>query len=120
MTCSPLREAADQAPPPSVLGPLWWVVAGWAELPRLRWRGVPSLAVRGVLAQVPSRGCAAGVGLAAHSVPLQRFAPEGAPGKSASLWQLGIEAQELTTAIGQLAEQLRPMTTTPVPRPRRA
>ena len=37
---------------------------------------------------------------------LQRVAPEGAPGKSASLWQLGIEAQELTTAIGLLAEQL--------------
>jgi hypothetical protein len=37
---------------------------------------------------------------------LQRFAPQGAPGKSASLWQLGIEAQELTTTIGQLAEQL--------------
>ena len=26
--------------------------------------------------------------------------------RSSSLWQLGIEAQELTTAIGQLAEQL--------------
>jgi hypothetical protein len=37
---------------------------------------------------------------------LRRVAPQGAPGKSASLWQLGIEAQELTTAIGQLAEQL--------------
>jgi len=37
---------------------------------------------------------------------LQRVAPEGAPGRSASLWQLGIEAQELTTTIGQLAEQL--------------
>ena len=37
---------------------------------------------------------------------LQRVAPEGAPGKSGSLWQLGIEAQELTTTIGQLAEQL--------------
>ena len=37
---------------------------------------------------------------------LQRVAPQGAPGKSASLWQLGIEAQELTTAIGQLAQQL--------------
>jgi hypothetical protein len=37
---------------------------------------------------------------------LQRVAPQGAPGKSASLGQLGIEAQELTTAIGQLAEQL--------------
>ena len=37
---------------------------------------------------------------------LQRVAPQGAPGKALSLWQLGIEAQELTTAIGQLAEQL--------------
>jgi hypothetical protein len=37
---------------------------------------------------------------------LQRVAPKGAPGKSGSLWQLGIEAQELTTAIGLLAEQL--------------
>jgi len=36
----------------------------------------------------------------------QRAAPQGAPGKSASLWQLGIEAQELTAAIAQLAEQL--------------
>jgi len=43
---------------------------------------------------------------AGPSCTLQRVAPEGAPGKSASLWQLGIEAQELTTAIGQLAEQL--------------
>ncbi len=37
---------------------------------------------------------------------LQRVAPQGAPGRSGSLWQLGIEAQELTAAIGQLAEQL--------------
>jgi len=37
---------------------------------------------------------------------LQRVAPQGAPGRSASLWQLGIEAQELTTTISQLAEQL--------------
>ena len=37
---------------------------------------------------------------------LQRVAPQGAPGKSASFWQLGIEAQKLTTAIGQLAEKL--------------
>jgi hypothetical protein len=37
---------------------------------------------------------------------LQRVTPQGAPGRSGSLWQLGIEAQELTTAIGQLAEQL--------------
>jgi len=37
---------------------------------------------------------------------LQRVAPQGAPGRSASLWQLGFEAQELTTTIGQLAELL--------------
>ena len=37
---------------------------------------------------------------------LQRVAPQGAPGRSASLWQLGIEAQDLTTTIGQLSEQL--------------
>jgi hypothetical protein len=43
---------------------------------------------------------------AGPSCSLQRVAPQGAPGRSASLWQLGIEAQELTTAIGQLAEQL--------------
>ena len=48
---------------------------------------------------------------AAPSLPL----PSGSPSasgpacslqRSGSLWQLGIEAQELTTAIGQLAEQL--------------
>jgi hypothetical protein len=43
---------------------------------------------------------------AGPSCSLQRVAPQGAPGKSASLWQLGIEAQALTSAIGQLAEQL--------------
>jgi hypothetical protein len=43
---------------------------------------------------------------AGPSCTLQRVAPQGAPGRSSSLWQLGIEAQELTTAIGQLTEQL--------------
>ena len=43
---------------------------------------------------------------AGPSCTLQRVAPQGAPGRSASIWQLGIEAQELTTAIGKLAEQL--------------
>ena len=43
---------------------------------------------------------------AGPSCSLQRVAPQGAPGRSASLWQLGIEAQELTTAIAQLAERL--------------
>ncbi|MEY3929826.1 MAG: hypothetical protein RLZZ516_1536 [Cyanobacteriota bacterium] len=46
------------------------MVAGWAAVPRLRWLGLLSLAVLGVLASDSSRGCAAGVGLAAHSVPL--------------------------------------------------
>ncbi|CAK6700679.1 siphovirus Gp157 family protein [Synechococcus sp. CBW1107] len=43
---------------------------------------------------------------AGPSCTLQRVAPQGAPGRSSSLWQLGIEAQELTTAIGRLAQQL--------------
>ena len=43
---------------------------------------------------------------AGPSCTLQRVAPQGAPGRSSSLWQLGIEAQELTTAIAQLAERL--------------
>ena len=43
---------------------------------------------------------------AGPSCTLQPVAPQGAPGRSASLWQLGIEAQELTTAIAQLAQQL--------------
>jgi hypothetical protein len=43
---------------------------------------------------------------AGPSCSLRRVAPQGAPGRSSSLWQLGIEAQELTTAIGQLAEKL--------------
>ncbi|MFN6131914.1 MAG: siphovirus Gp157 family protein [Synechococcaceae cyanobacterium] len=43
---------------------------------------------------------------AGPSCSLQRVAPQGAPGNSGALWQLGIEAQELPTAIGQLAEQL--------------
>ena len=36
----------------------------------------------------------------------QASAPACTLQRSGSLWQLGIEAQELTTAIGQLAEQL--------------
>ena len=47
--------------------------------------------------------------------PVAAPAPAAAPSasgpacslqRSGSIWQLGIEAQELTTAIGQLAEQL--------------
>ncbi|MFM7674065.1 MAG: hypothetical protein ACKO5F_00380, partial [Synechococcus sp.] len=37
---------------------------------------------------------------------LQAAGPSCTLQRSGSLWQLGIEAQELTTAIGQLAEQL--------------
>jgi hypothetical protein len=49
--------------------------------------------------------------LTAHAAPLTPALPQAAgPSctlqRSGSLWQLGIEAQELTTAIGQLAEQL--------------
>jgi hypothetical protein len=57
-----------------------------------------SAAVAAVSAEAPSA--------TGPACSLQRVAPQGAPGKSASLWQLGIEAQELTSAIGQLAEQL--------------
>jgi hypothetical protein len=42
---------------------------------------------------------------AAPSLP-QAAGPSCNLQRSGSLWQLGIEAQELTTAIGQLAEQL--------------
>jgi hypothetical protein len=50
-----------------------------------------------------------------HAAPVDAPAQAAAPSasgpscsiqRSGSLWQLGIEAQELTTAIGQLAEQL--------------
>jgi hypothetical protein len=50
-----------------------------------------------------------------HAAPVAAPAPSAAPSasgpvcsiqRSSSLWQLGIEAQELTTAIGLLAEQL--------------
>jgi hypothetical protein len=47
---------------------------------------------------------------AAASAPAHVAADAAGPAcslqRSGSLWQLGIEAQELTTAIGQLAEQL--------------
>ena len=44
---------------------------------------------------------------APHSPSLPQAAgPSCSLQRSGSLWQLGIEAQELTTAIGQLAEQL--------------
>jgi hypothetical protein len=49
--------------------------------------------------------------LTAPAAPLSSSLPQAAgPScslqRSGSLWQLGIEAQELTTAVGQLAEQL--------------
>jgi hypothetical protein len=49
--------------------------------------------------------------LTAPTAPLSPSLPQAAgPSctlqRSGSLWQLGIEAQELTTAIGQLAQQL--------------
>jgi hypothetical protein len=49
--------------------------------------------------------------LTAPAAPLspvlpQAVGPACSLQRSSSLWQLGIEAQELTTAIGQLAEQL--------------
>jgi len=49
--------------------------------------------------------------LTAPAAPLSPSLPQAAgPScslqRSGSLWQLGIEAQELTTAVGQLAEQL--------------
>ena len=56
--------------------------------------------------EVSSARVAAAPDPAGPACSLQRVAPQGAPGRSSSLWQLGIEAQELTTAIGQLAEQL--------------
>jgi hypothetical protein len=62
-----------------------------------------------VLTPIPTEVSAVPASAAEAAGPgcsLQRVAPQGAPGKSASLWQLGIEAQELTTAIGQLAQQL--------------
>ena len=56
--------------------------------------------VMAVLTRIPSAPAdapAAAPAAAGPACSLQRFG---------SLWQLGIEAQELTTAIGQLAEQL--------------
>ena len=54
-----------------------------------------------VLTPVPTEASSARV--AAAPVPT---GPSCTLQRSGSLWQLGIEAQELTTAIGQLAEQL--------------
>ncbi|MCP9880546.1 siphovirus Gp157 family protein [Cyanobium sp. A1C-AMD] len=44
--------------------------------------------------------------VAAPASPPDTSGPACSLQRSGSLWQLGIEAQELTTAIGQLAEQL--------------
>jgi multidrug resistance efflux pump len=51
-----------------------------------------------VLTTIPTAPAGAAAKAAGPACSLQR---------TASLWQLGIEAQELTTAIGQLAEQLQ-------------
>jgi len=68
------------------------------------------MAVLTPIPEAPSTAPAApepsGPGASGPVCSLQRVAPQGALGKSPSLWQLGIEAQELTTAIAQLAEQL--------------
>jgi hypothetical protein len=55
-----------------------------------------------VLTPIPAAPVAAPTQVAASSA----FGPSCSLQRSGSLWQLGIEAQELTTAIGQLAEQL--------------
>ena len=41
-----------------------------------------------------------------EAAPPEPIGPSCTLQRSGSLWQLGIEAQELTTAIGQLAEKL--------------
>ena len=41
-----------------------------------------------------------------EAAPAEPAGPVCSLQRSGSLWQLGIEAQELTTSIGQLAEQL--------------
>ena len=63
---------------------------------------------------VIAAGLSSGCSMAEPAGPvcsLQRVAPQGAPGNSASLWQPGIEAQALTTAIGQLAQRLTDLAT---------
>jgi len=55
-----------------------------------------------VLTPIP----AAPVAAPAHAAAPSASGPSCSIQRSGSLWQLGIEAQELTTAIGQLAEQL--------------
>jgi hypothetical protein len=73
---------------------------------------VPLLSVTPVMAVLtpspvaPADAPAATPSAQGPACSLQRVAPQGAPGKAVSLWQLGIEAQELTTAIGLLAQRL--------------
>ena len=57
-----------------------------------------------VLTPIPT--AAAALAIAPAVAPQQAAGPACSLQRSGSLWQLGIEAQELTTAIGQLAEQL--------------
>jgi hypothetical protein len=64
------------------------------------------MAVLTPIVAAPFAAPAAAPSASGPACPIQRVAPEGAPGRSGSLWQLGIEAQELTTAIAQLAERL--------------
>lgn len=51
-----------------------------------------------------------------EAAPAEPTGPVCSLQRSGSLWQLGIEAQELTAAIGQLAEQLEADDEDPVPR----
>jgi len=64
------------------------------------------MAVLTPIVAAPFAAPAAAPSASGPACAIQRVAPEGAPGRSGSLWQLGIEAQELTTAIAQLAERL--------------
>ena len=57
-----------------------------------------------VLTPIPTGSAA--LAIAPAVAPKQAAGPACSLQRSGSLWQLGIEAQELTTAIGQLAEQL--------------
>ena len=59
-----------------------------------------------VLNPIPAAPVAAPALAAASSAVPQAAGPSCSLQRSGSLWQLGIEAQELTTAIGLLAEQL--------------
>ena len=57
-----------------------------------------------VLTPIPT--AAAALAITPAVAPQQAAGQACSLQRSGSLWQLGIEAQELTTTIGQLAEQL--------------